>query len=463
MKFELDKNMKIVMVFVIAAAVLTIAQSIVTTGVVCIMDDFGVSSTIAQWTYSSFLLVVGVMIPLSAFISKRFHVRHVFLTAMGLFIMGSLIAFLAPTIEILICGRIIEAIGNGIIIPFVQILLLKMVPEEKWQMYMGVLGLVVGIAPVCGSLIGGFIIDYYTWRAIFLLLTILAIVITIIGLVYINIDFGTEDYPLDYLSVLLSVIGCSGIMFGFTNTAEYGLLSSFVILPIIIGFIALILFVNRQRNLDKPLINLDVIKNKYFTLGLLFVCILYFCLNGYTALVPLFVQGVAHYSPSTSAMIIFPGALIMIFCNILAPALVNKIGIKKVLIISCILCIIGHGSMVFYTAQSSVLFMILTQMLRLVGVGFALMPATTWSLTMVSDKIEDGTAVNNTLRQISAAIGSSMLVVIVSLIAGGSISHNLASEIAFNQTAFIVVLLNVMMLLITIFFINDKDKIESKI
>lgn len=138
MKFELDKNMKIVMVFVIAAAVLTIAQSIVTTGVVCIMDDFGVSSTIAQWTYSSFLLVVGVMIPLSAFISKRFHVRHVFLTAMGLFIMGSLIAFLAPTIEILICGRIIEAIGNGIIIPFVQILLLKMVPEEKWQMYMGV-------------------------------------------------------------------------------------------------------------------------------------------------------------------------------------------------------------------------------------------------------------------------------------------------------------------------------------
>ena len=463
MNFSLDfnGNNRVIFIFVLAAAVLTVAQSIVTTGVVCIMGDFGVSSTVAQWTYSAFLLVVGVMIPLSAFISRRFHVRQVFLTAMGLFILGSLIAFFATTIEVLICGRVIEAVGNGIIIPFVQILLLKMIPEEKWQIYMGVLGLVIGIAPVCGSLIGGFIIDYYTWRAIFLILTVLAIVITIIGFIYINIDFGTEDYPLDYLSVFLSIVGCSGVMLGFTNTAEYGLGSLLVIVPIIIGVIALLFFVRRQRGLEKPLINLEVLKNKYFTVGLIFICILYFCLNGYTALVPLFVQGVAHYSPSTSAMIIFPGALLMILCNIVAPVLVGKIGIKKVLIIACCLSIIGHGSMMFYTAESSVLFMTITQMFRLVGAGFALMPATTWSLTMVSDRVEDGTAVNNTLRQISAAIGSSMLAVIVALIAGGSISHNLASEIAFNKTAFIVVLLNILMLLIVIFFIKDKDNIDD--
>lgn len=463
MKFEFDKNMQMVVVFVLTAAVMTIAQSIVTTGVVCIMGDFSVSSTIAQWTYSSFLLVVGVMIPLSAFISRRFKVRSIFLFSIGIFIIGSIISFLAPTIDILICGRVLEAIGNGIIIPYVQILLLKMIPEEKWQVYMGVLCLVIGIAPVCGSLIGGFIIDYYTWRAIFMILTVLAIIVAILGFIVINVDFETEDYPLDYLSVALSIIGCSGVMLGFTNTAEYGLTSLLVIVPIIIGIIALIFFVRRQKGLDKPLINLEVLKNKYFTLGLIFICMLYFCLNGYTALVPLFVQGVAHYSPSTSAMIIFPGALVMIICNIVAPVLVGKIGIKKVLIISCILCIIGHGSMMFYTAQSSVLFMTFTQMFRLVGAGFALMPATTWSLTMVSDKIEDGTAVNNTLRQISAAIGSSMLAVIVALIAGGSISHNLASEVAFNQTAFIVVILNVIMLLIVIFFINDKDKIEDEI
>lgn len=461
MNITFDKNTRIIFVFVIAAAVLTVSQSIVTTGVVCIMDDFGVSSTLAQWTYSAFLLVVGVMIPLSAFISRRFRVKPVFLTAMGLFICGSLIALFSTSINMLIFGRVIEAIANGIIMPFVQILLLKMIPEEKWQVYMGILGLVIGIAPVCGSLIGGFIIDYYTWRLIFLILTVLAIIIATTGFFVIDVDFGTENYPLDYLSVFLSVVGCSGVMIGFTNTAEYGLASLLVIIPIIIGIIALILFVKRQNHLDKPLINLSILKNKYFTVGLIFICILYFCLNGYTALVPIFVQGVAYYSPSVSAMIIFPGALVMILCNIVAPILVGKIGIKKVLIIACCLSMIGHGSMIFYTAESSILFMTITQMFRLVGVGFALMPATTWSLTMVSDKVEDGTAVNNTLRQISAAIGSSMLTVIVALIAGGSISHNLVSEIAFNKTAFIVVILNIIMLLIVIFFINDKDKINA--
>ena len=92
--------------------------------------------------------------------------------------------------------------------------------------------------------------------------------------------------PFQASSVDLSVVGCSGVMLGFTNTAEYGLGSLLVIVPIIIGVIALLFFVRRQRGLEKPLINLEVLKNKYFTVGLIFICILYFCLNGYTALVP---------------------------------------------------------------------------------------------------------------------------------------------------------------------------------
>ena len=462
MKFELNKNIQVILVFVLAAATLTIAQSIITTGIVYIMGDFNVSSTIAQWTYSAFLLVVGIMIPLSAFISRRFTVKSVFIFSIGIFIIGSIICFLSSSIEVLIFGRILEAIGNGIILPYNQILLLKIIPEEKWQIYMGILGLVIGIAPVCGSFIGGFIIDYYTWRAIFLILSILAIIIFLVGFYFINVDLGREDYPLDYLSLILSILTCSGIMIGFTNTAEFGIMSLFVYIPIIIGIISLILFVKRQISLEKPLIKLNILKNKYFATGVVYVSILYFCLNGFTALVPIFVQGVANYSASISASIVFPGALIMILCNIIAPVLTNKFGIKKILILASIITTIGYGSMMFYTANSSILFMILTQMIRFIGVGFALMPATTWSLSMVSNQVEDGTAVNNTLRQISAAIGSSIIVVIATIFAGGNISHNLVSAIAFNKVSFIVVLLNIFLLLLAIFIIDDKEKIEVK-
>ena len=127
----------------------------------------------------------------------------------------------------------------------------------------------------------------------------------------------------------------------------------------------------------------------------------------------------------------------------------------------CIFSIIGFGTMIFYTQDSSFEFMMITQSIRYIGAGLALMPATTWSLTMVSDKVEDGTAVNNTLRQIFAAIGSSILVVIVAILAGGIIDHNSASVIAFNQTSLILLILNVVMLILVIFYIDDKEKIEN--
>ena len=127
----------------------------------------------------------------------------------------------------------------------------------------------------------------------------------------------------------------------------------------------------------------------------------------------------------------------------------------------CIISIIGFGFMMLYTQDSSLEFMMITQSIRFIGVGLALMPATTWTLTMVSDKVEDGTAVNNTLRQIFAAIGSSMVVVIVAILAGGAIDHNSVSVVAFNQTSFILLILHVVMLILTILFINDKDKIEN--
>ena len=151
--------------------------------------------------------------------------------------------------------------------------------------------------------------------------------------------------------------------------------------------------------------------------------------------------------------------MIIVF-NIIGPLLTNKIGIKKVLIMGCVFSIIGFATMMFYNQDSSFEFMAVSQSIRLIGAGLALMPATTWTLTMVSDDVKDGTAVNNTLRQIFAAIGSSMVVVIMAILAGGTINHNTASVVAFNQTSFILLVLHVIMFVLTILFIDDKENIN---
>lgn len=453
--------MQLIILFIIAASLVTIAQSIITTGVVYLMSDFSVSSTQAQWSYSVFLLVVGVMIPLSAYISRRFNAKTIFFFSLSIFLLGSIICYFSTSLIILIIGRILQGIGNGIIMPYVQILLLRTIPEEKWQTYMGLYGLVIAIAPVLGSFIGGFVITIYGWRELFSFFTVATIIILVLGIIFVKDNTPSEDYPLDYLSVVLSVIGCSGVMLGFTNVADYGFTHYLVILPIIIGIMALILFVKRQPKLEKPLINLTILKNKYFLVGTTFICILFACLNGCTALIPIFIQGVAYNSAIISASVMLPGGLLIIVFNIIGPLLTNRIGIKKVLIMGCILSIIGYATMMFYTQDSSFEFMTITQSIRYIGVGLALMPATTWTLTMVSDNVEDGTAVNNTLRQISAAIGSSIVVVIVAVLAGGAIDHNTASVVAFNQTSLILLLLHVVMLILTIVYIDDKDNIEK--
>ena len=395
MNVKLNGRMQLLILFILAASLVTIAQAIITTGVVYLMSDFSVSSTQAQWSYSVFLLVVGVMIPLSAYISRRFTARTIFFFSLVIFLIGS-------------------------------------------------------------------VITLYCWRELFSFFTVATIILLVLGIFFVRDSTPTEDYPLDYLSVVLSIIGCSGVMLGFTNVADFGFTHYLVILPIIIGIMSLILFVKRQPKLDKPLINLNILKNKYFLVGTIFICILFSCLNGCTALVPIFIQGVAYNSAIISASVTLPGGLLIIVFNIIGPLLTNRIGIKKVLIMGCVVSIIGFATMMFYTQDSSFEFMAITQSIRYIGTGLALMPATTWTLTMVSDKVEDGTAVNNTLRQIFAAIGSSIVVVIVAVLAGGAIDHNAASVVAFNQTSLIMLALHVVMLILTIIYIDDKDKIEHK-
>lgn len=461
MNINFDKGMKTLIIFVIASAILVTSQSTITTSLTSIISDFTVSSSTAQLTYSLFLLIMGVMIPLSAYFSRRFSVKHSLLGCVGVFIIGSVVSYLSPSIEVLIIGRIFQAIGAGLILPINQILLLKVLPEEKWQIGMGLIGLLLGITPALGPTIGGFITDAMGWRWIFLIFTILSIIIFVISLF---IKYESEenlDYPLDIFSLITCIIAFMGIMLGFSNIADYGFSLIYVILPIIIGVICLILFVRRQKGLEYPLINLKVLTNKYFVWGTVFVSVLYFTMCGINILMPLFVQSVTLRSGTVSGLILLPGTLVMIVFNFVGPLLATKIGVRKVLIIASIFSIIGFGFMVTYNLDTSVNFMIVTQLIRCVGAGLGLTPAITWAMSMVSDDVEDATAVNNTSRQVVGAIGSAIVVVIMSLFAGGEIAHNIEAVSAFSLTSILMLILTVILLIIVILFIKNKEGIEK--
>ena len=440
--------------FIIAAAILSAAQTVVTTGITSITSDFQTTTNTAQLVYSSFLLVLGVMIPLSAFIARRFKVKTILISSLVIFLIGAILSFISPDIYVLIISRVIQGIGAGILLPITQIVLFKVVPEEKWQVYMGLFGLIIGIVPALAPTLGGMIIDYAGWRLIFLIFAIIIAILILISLAVVKLEFETGEYPLDILSLILCVLACFGIMFGFNNITKD--VSPYVIIPLIVGVISLVIFVKRQFNIKTPLLNLGILKNKYFFAGTLFSSLLYFTMCGLNVIMPLFVQSVSSYTATESGLILLPATLVMIVFNFVGALIANKIGVRKVLIISCIFSIVGYLSMMTYTMSTSMEYMAATQLIRAVGAGLGLMPAVTWTIAIVSGDIEDATAINNTVRQVIGAIGSAVAVVLMTLFAGGSISHSLISQDAFAQTSLVMSVLAVISLIIVIIYIKDE-------
>lgn len=459
---KLTKENIALIIFIITATILSTAQTVVTTGLTGIMADFHVSSTTVQWIYSSFLLVLGVMIPTSAYIARKYSVRKIITSCLIVFLIGSIICYIAPTIEVLIVGRIIQAIGGGILLPITQIVILKVIPKEKWHAYMGLFGFIIGIAPALAPTVGGIIIDSVGWREIFLLFSIITIFLIILAVIGVKLELDYDKrYHLDYPSLILCSVACLGIMIGFSNIAANGFSLIYVILPIVIGIITLILFSKRQFNIKDPLLDLRILKRKYFFYGTLFSAILYFTMCGLNVIMPLFVQNVASFSATESGLVLLPATIIMIVFNFIGSMLAIKIGVRKVLIASCIFSIIGYLIMMTYDMNSDINYMMFTQIIRAVGAGLGLMPCVTWTISVVSGNLEDATAINTTVRQIIGAIGSAVAVVIMATFAGGNINHNAISVNAFGETSFVMAILAVIMLVIVILYVHDDVEVEE--
>ena len=459
---NLTKENIALIIFIMTATILSTAQTVVTTGLTEIMADFHVSSTTVQWIYSSFLLVLGVMIPTSAYIARKYKIRKIIIACLIVFLIGSIICYIAPTIEVLIIGRIIQAIGGGILLPITQIVILKVIPKEKWHAYMGLFGFIIGIAPALAPTVGGIIIDSVGWRQIFLLFIIISIVLIIISALGIKLEFDREEnYNLDILSLILCSVACLGIMIGFSNIAAKGFNLVYVVLPIIIGIITLILFSHRQFNIKHPLLDLGILKHKYFFYGTLFSAILYFTMCGLNVIMPLFVQNISNFTATESGLVLLPATIIMIIFNFLGSMLAMKIGVRKVLVLSCIFSIVGYLIMMTYDMNSSINYMMLTQIIRAIGAGLGLMPCVTWTMSVVSGNLEDATAINTTVRQIIGAIGSAVAVVIMATFAGGNINHNSVSVNAFGGTSLVMAVLAIVMLVIVILFVHDNVEKEE--
>src|SRR5699024_4379189 len=181
-----------------------INETLRATALPSVQHAFSVSQNEVQWMTTAFLLMNGIMIPVSAFLIERFTTRGLFLTAIGLFGIGTAICASAPLFSILLLGRVIQASGSGIMLPLLMTVLLAIIPVERRGLTMGLIGVVIAFGPAIGPTLSGFLLEHFTWRALFF--TVLPIVVITMVIAYFFLKNVTElsKPKVDILLIILS-------------------------------------------------------------------------------------------------------------------------------------------------------------------------------------------------------------------------------------------------------------------
>ncbi|GAA5416410.1 multidrug export protein EmrB [Paraliobacillus ryukyuensis] len=406
----------IVLVLLAGGFVSILNQTLFATATPHVMEDFQISENIAQWLTTIFMLVNGVMIPITAFLIETFTTRRLVLSALFIFALGTLICGIAPTFPLLMVGRVVQAAGAGIMMPLMMTVFLTIFPIDKRGTAMGTVGLVISFAPAIGPTLSGWIVETYPWRTMFFI--ILPIIIVDIILVYIFMKNVTErTFPkLDILSIILSTLGFGGLLFGFSSAGngDGNWLAPQVLISIVVGIVALILFIRRQFQLKQPILEFRVLKSKMFTIGTVIGMIVFMGLIGSETILPIYMQQYADFSALESGLMIMPGAILMGLMSPVTGRIFDKIGARYLAIIGLSVMTVTTFLFTNLSADTSLVFLTVVFGIRMFGMSMVMMPVTTAGLNQLPvHLIAHGTAMNNTLRQVAGSIGTAILVTVM--------------------------------------------------
>ncbi|GGN51303.1 MULTISPECIES: MDR family MFS transporter [Oceanobacillus] len=404
----------LVIVLISGAFVAILNQTLLGTALPKIMVDLDLTENTVQWLQSVFMLVNGIMIPITAFLIGRFTTRSLFLTAMSLFSLGTLTAAISGSFEVLLLGRILQAAGAGIMMPLMQTILMLIFPIEKRGTAMGMFGLVIAFAPAIGPSLSGYIVEAASWRWLFWMILPIAIVDIILAYFILkNVTKQTKP-KLDVLSIILSTFGFGGILYAFSIAGSAGWGSMEVLIGFGVGITTLAWFITRQFKLDQPILEFRVMKYKMFTLSTILGMITFIAVIGAAIVLPLYMQTMLGFTAFESGLALLAGAVIQGLLNPITGRLFDRYGARWLAISGMVILTVSTFMFAVLTPETSFTYIAVTHALRMVGISMVMMPVTTAGLNVLpTDLISHGTAVNNTLRQVSGSIGTALPVTIM--------------------------------------------------
>ncbi|MEC6871101.1 DHA2 family efflux MFS transporter permease subunit [Staphylococcus aureus] len=379
-----------------------------------INTEFNISASTGQWLMTGFMLVNGILIPITAYLFNKYSYRKLFLVALVLFTIGSLICAISMNFPIMMVGRVLQAIGAGVLMPLGSIVIITIYPPEKRGAAMGTMGIAMILAPAIGPTLSGYIVQNYHWNVMFYGMFIIGIIAILIGFVWFKLYQYTTNPKADIPGIIFSTIGFGALLYGFSEAGNKGWGSVEIETMFAIGIIFIILFVIRELRMKSPMLNLEVLKFPTFTLTTIINMVVMLSLYGGMILLPIYLQNLRGFSALDSGLLLLPGSLIMGLLGPFAGKLLDTIGLKP-------LAILGIAVMTYATWELTKLNMDTPYMtimgiyvLRSFGMAFIMMPMVTAAINALPGRLAShGNAFLNTMRQLAGSIGTAILVTVM--------------------------------------------------
>ncbi len=415
------RNRLVIAVLLVSTFVVMLNETIMSVAIPYLMVDLGVTAGLAQWLTTAFLLTMAIVIPITGFLLQRINTRPIFIMAMSIFSIGTLICAISPGIEMLIAGRVVQASGTAIMMPLLMTTVMTLVPAESRGKIMGNISIVMSVAPAIGPMIGGFILTHYDWRFMFYFTLPIAIIALVLGGLRIRNISTPRDVPLDYLSIVLSALAFGGLVYGLSSLGEGASHPSAIPawLPLAIGLVGMALFVWRQIGLQRtgaPLLDLRTLKFGNYTVALVTMALAMAALLGSSILIPIYTQTVLGLDPFYTSLILLPGALSMGVLGPIVGRLYDRVGTRPLLVPGVIAVSAVMWALTFATQYTPIWAVIAGHLTLSVGLAFAFTPLFTASMSSVTPQFySHASAIMGSVQQVAGAAGIALFVAVLSL------------------------------------------------
>lgn len=401
-------------VMLAGALVAFLNQTLINIALPQLMNHFQISAATANWLTTIFLLVNGIVIPITAFLMERFNTRQLYLASMGLFALGTLLCGIAPTFSVLLIGRVVQAAGAGILFPLITNVIFTLFPPNKRGFAMGIFGIAMNFAPAIGPTLSGWIVQNYSWRVLFFIIFPFALLDFIFAIFIIKKVGETSRPKLDKIGVILSTLGFGGVLYGFATGGTKGWGSFEVLTMFLVGGMSLGLFVWRQFTVTHPILEFRIFRYRMFTLTTIINVIATMGMFSGMIIMPIYMQNIRGFTPLESGLMLLPGGILMGIMSPITGKLFDRFGARWLAVSGLAITIITTFLLTRLETDTSFSYVLAVYTIRMLGMSLLMMPIFTAGLNELALSLNKyGTAMVNTLRMVAGAVGMAFFVSIM--------------------------------------------------